>query len=120
MKFGKKISSQGKWKFEELSDEEVESALDTLREANLKEISKCKTKVDSAHLPSLLNKQLMSQFTYLSYVLEQKAQGKKIYTSTPKPILDMEKIEQKVDEQMKPPEDLKGEDLIGKALSEAQ
>lgn len=81
MKFGKNTNIRGTWKFVELSKEEIEKALDELRETNIKEMKKCAddvAKMDIGNeaktslVSALIERQCMSSYTYLGVVLDKK------------------------------------------------
>lgn len=81
MRFGRKLNVRGQWRFEELTTEEIEKALDELREANIKEMKKCADEVAKTDVKeedkialttALIERQCLSSYTHLGVILEKK------------------------------------------------
>jgi len=76
MKFGKKTQLNYKWRWVELTEEEVDEAKKELLEMNAKELKEIKKKVSSdIEMKILADKSLTPLYTYLDARLNQKIQN---------------------------------------------
>jgi hypothetical protein len=123
MKFGKNANVRGRWLWIELSDKEVEEALDELLVFNIKQLENIMKGVKEGfeYKRMLADKNLISAYTYLSAVIDKKIEAQK----NPQPTQDItqhpmyKKAEQYAERKLtgKAEEPTGGPSLIEKAMN---